>query len=139
MFLVYTSLSLCRSETDCRSIAHGEVGHQMGLKSNQMVRIVCVAWIRLLGIPRNVEGRNKMGFKEGTFIAPKKSSVSFFKSVDILLRYYCCLLPTFVKRLRELAIIKRFTNVSVCCILYTYRCNLYILYICLHNIIFNPL
>ena len=40
----------------------------MGLKSNQMGRIVCVAWIKLLGIPRNVGGRNKMGFKEGMFI-----------------------------------------------------------------------
>lgn len=123
MFLVYTSLSLCRSETDCRSIAHGEVGHQMGLKSNQMVRIVCVAWIRLLGIPRNVEGRNKMGFKEGTFIAPKKSSVSFFKSVDILLRYYCCLLPTSVKALRELAINKRCTNMYTYIYTHKYRCK----------------
>ena len=59
------------------------------------------------------EGRNKMGFKEGVFIAPKKS-VSFFKSVDILLRYYCCLLPTSIKILRELAINKRCTN------MYTY-------------------
>ena len=92
----------------------------MGLKSNQMGRIVCVAWIKLLGIPRNVGGRNKMGFKEGMFIAPKKSSVSFFKSVDILLRYYCCLLPTSVKILRKLAINKRCTNVNMCVYTYIY-------------------
>ena len=49
----------------CRSIGHGEVGHQMGLKSNQMGRIVCVARIRLLEIPENVEERNETGFKEG--------------------------------------------------------------------------
>ena len=113
---------------------------------------MCVAWIRLLGIPRNVEGRNKMGFKEGIFIVPKKSSVSFFKSVDILLRYYSRLLPTSVKILRELAINKRCTNVYVCvCVyiytytyvyIYTHRnidVNPYIVCICLNNIIFNPL
>ena len=114
----------------CRSIGHGEVGHQMGLKSNQMGRIVRVAWIRLLGIPRNVEGRNKMGFKEGIFIVPKKSSVSFFKSVDTLLRYYSRLLPTSVKILRELAINKRCTNVYVCVCVYIY---IYIyIYICVY-------
>ena len=67
---------------------------------------MCVAWIRLLGIPRNVEERYEKSFKEVMLIAPKKSSVSLFRSVDFL-----CLLPTFVKSLRELAIIKRFTNV----------------------------
>ena len=33
-----------------RSTGHGAVGHQMGLKSSQMGGIVCVAWIRFLGI-----------------------------------------------------------------------------------------
>ena len=124
----------------CRSIGHGEVGHQRGLKSNQMGRIVCVAWIRLLGIPRNVEGRNKMRFKEGMFITPKKPPISFFKSVDILLRYYYCLLPTSVKILRELAINKRCTNMYT--YIYTHKnidVNPYIIYICLNNIILNPL
>ena len=62
-----------------RSTGHGEVGHQMGLKSNQMGGIVCVAWIRLLGIPRNVEGRYEIGFKEGMFIAPKNLLFSFLE------------------------------------------------------------
>ena len=51
----------------------------MGLKSNQMGGIVCVAWIRLLGIPRNVEGRYEIGFKEGMFIAPKNLLFSFLE------------------------------------------------------------
>ena len=47
------------------------MGHQIGLKSNEMGRTVCVAWIRLIKIPENVEERNETGFKEGISVTHK--------------------------------------------------------------------
>ena len=52
-----------------RSTGHGNMGHQMGLKSNQIGRIVSVARIRLLEIPENEEERNEASFKEGISVA----------------------------------------------------------------------
>ena len=71
-----------------KSTGHGNMGHQMGLKSNQMGRIVCVARIRLLEIPEHVEERNETGFKEGI------SEICYFllQSVEFLVEYYFCLL-----------------------------------------------
>ena len=61
------------------------MSHQIGLKSSHRVGVVCVAWIRLLGIPGNMEGGNEVGFGEGMFISYQNllfpsSDVGFFLS-----------------------------------------------------------
>ena len=71
-FLLFTHHCLCAIVRQrYRNTGRGEVGHQMGLKSSQMGGVACVAWIRLLGIPRNVEGRYEIGFKEGCLLHPR--------------------------------------------------------------------
>ena len=88
-FLLYTHHCLCAMvRQKYKSTGHGNMGHQMGLKSNQMGRIVCVARIRLLEIPEHVEERNETGFKEGI------SEICYFllQSVEFLVEYYFCLL-----------------------------------------------
>ena len=63
---LYTHHCLCTIvRQKQRSTGYGYMGHQMGLKSNHMRRIVCVARIRLNKIHENVEERNETGFKEG--------------------------------------------------------------------------
>ena len=69
-FLLYTHHCLCAMvRQKYRSTGHGNMGHQMGPKSSQMGWIVCVARIRFLEIPENVEEINETGFKEGISVA----------------------------------------------------------------------
>ena len=64
---------------------------------------MCVACIRLLGIPGHVEGGNEIDFKEGMFVVHHKL-LFLLKIVGLLLRYWFCLIITSVKILRQVAI-----------------------------------
>ena len=101
---LYTHHCLCAMvRQKHRSIGHGNMGHQMGLKSNQMGRIVCVARIRLLEIPENVEERNETGFKEGISVTHR--NLLFLSSECWLFAWTLFLSPTAsVNSLRQLAI-----------------------------------
>lgn len=66
--------------------------------------IVCGAWIRLLGIPGNMEGRIETGSKEGMFVQPQNLLFPLQSVMIFLLRYYFYPLPTSVKSVRELAV-----------------------------------
>ena len=75
----------------------------MGLKSSQMGGIVCAAWIRLLGIPGNVEGEVRLASRKGC-LSCTRIFLFLLQTLTFLLRYYFCLLPTSIKSLRQLAI-----------------------------------
>ena len=85
-FLLYTYHCLCAMvRQKYRSTGHGNMGHQMGLKSNQMGRIVCVARIRLLEIPENVEEKKWDWLQGRDLCRTQKSAVSFFRVLTFCL------------------------------------------------------
>ena len=53
-----------------RSTGHGAVGHQMGLKSSQMGGIVCVVWIRFLGILGMWKEDLRLASRKGCLLHP---------------------------------------------------------------------